>query len=497
MLPSLETAKIKGVPVRAAVIIVLAGVLAWNLWLRSHLLVQYRTELGGVEHNVVHGIQKIMLGGTLYEDPERPPYDVIQYTPAYYVICAGIGKLLQLQGDDARAIFLVSRSVALVFNLLMAWLVHRCCRLGGAASWSAFMASGFAFASMWEQSFSRMDAMSSAMSVATACLFLQWLVTKRRSALILASATAVIGASAKQSGIVMMAAPTLYLLLSRDRHALRTWGTGVAVLSAMAVMLILSMGTPKSVYQNIILGLRNGFSWQMYAELFRPATYKYIIGWHVLAAIIVVKGMRSEDGTLRFIGISIVLSLAFALITGLKYGSRPSYVHESLVLTFIGVALLLPRIAVPGTRIMTGWAFALYGTLFAAFRTNSVNAWYRVGEPDAVHMQHLRDDLAVRNALVHDMRLTPDDKVFITYREYLEHFLVGQSMLTQKDILQYSKGDLFDLTDFHRAMNDGTIRYVITDNPTGGIRCLDTTYTGWVPVRSVNGRTILARTERP
>lgn len=497
MLPSLETEKILGVPMRACVLAVLAGVLIWNLGLRWEMLLQYRTELGGVEHNVVHGIQKVMLGRTLYEDPEQPPFDVIQYTPAYYLLCASIGKLIGLQGDDARAIYLLSRSMALFFNLVMGWYVYRSCRIGGGAQWSAMLAAGITFGCMWEHFFARMDAMAAATSAATVFHFVNWSVSKRRSELVIAAVVAVIGAFAKQSGVVLMAVPVLFLALNREWRALRTVVIAMAITLTAAGAITLTLGTPWAFYQNTVLGLRNGFSLQMYGELFRPATYKYFIGWHVLAIVIIVRGFSDDDRVLRFVALAIVMSLAFALITGSKYGSRLNYIHESLMLTFIGLSLLLPRLENTRWRNRIAWSFALYGVLLAAFRTNSVKAWYLVGEPDAVHAQHLRDDRAVRDVLVNDLGLKPEEKVFITYREYLEHLLVGQSMLTQKDIVQFSKDHLFDYARFHAAMRDGTIRFIITDRPPGPISYLDSTYTGWVPIRTVHDRTILTRSGQP
>ena len=183
MLPSIETGRLLGVPVRWLVVMVIGAVMVWNASLRWQLLFQHRTELGGVEHNVIHGIQKVMLGHTLYEDPEQPPFDVIQYTPAYYLLCAAIGKALGLHGDDARAVFLLSRGVALVLWALMGWLVYRACRIGGAARWSAVLAAGITLCSTWEQAFSRMDALAGAASAAVVLFFIQWLVSGERRAL--------------------------------------------------------------------------------------------------------------------------------------------------------------------------------------------------------------------------------------------------------------------------------------------------------------------------
>ncbi|MCC6542833.1 MAG: hypothetical protein IT225_11495, partial [Flavobacteriales bacterium] len=129
MIPSMEKGRLGGIPFTALFVGLVLGILLWNTTLRGRLLLQHRTELGGVEHNVIHGIQKVMLGQTLYEDPERPPFDVIQYTPGYYVLCASIGKVIGLEGDDARSIFLLSRTVSLLLWVLTGTLVHAACRV--------------------------------------------------------------------------------------------------------------------------------------------------------------------------------------------------------------------------------------------------------------------------------------------------------------------------------------------------------------------------------
>lgn len=497
MLPALEDRLILGIRLHVIVLALLAGVLAWNAGLRWQLLLQHRTELGGVEHNVVHGIQKVMLGQDLYEDPERPPFDVIQYTPGYYLLCAGIGKLLGLQGDDPRAIFLLSRSVALVLWLLTGLLVLWIGRVAGAPRWASLLAAGVTLCSAWEQSFSRMDALAEATTAGVVLLFMRWSIAEDRRSLILAGVIAVVGVFAKQSALPLVIAPLAYLVLTGQGAPLRTLLTAMGITTLVCLGALVNLGTLHAFYQNAVLGLRNGFSWMMYADLFDPSTYKYFIGWHVMAAFVVIRAWRTAHAPLRFLSVTIALSTSWALITGLKYGSRLNYLHESLMLTFIGVAVILPHLGSKRWRNVLAWSFAGYGLLFAAFRTNSVLAWFRVGEPDAIHAQHMEHDKAVHAVLVGELGLKPDEYVFITYREYLEHHLVGQSLLTQKDIVQYSKDRLFDYSAFHRAMTDGTVRFVITDGAKGPVAYLDSTYAGWEPIHEVNGRIILARAARP
>ncbi|MBL7952175.1 MAG: hypothetical protein JNM62_10695 [Flavobacteriales bacterium] len=498
MLPSVEDRKLLGVPLRYIVVFLMTGIFAWNLHLRWEMLFQYRTELGGVEHNVVHGVQKLLLGQRLYEDPEEAPFDVIQYTPAYYLLCAGIGQAMGLAGDDARSVFLLSRTVALILNLLTCWYVFRCVRALGRPPWAALFVAMLPFCTFWEQFYARMDALSAAATFAAVHSFLRWLNTQERRALIACSAFGAMAVLSKQSGLVVLAAPAIHLLYMRQWRALGSYTLSCALILTVSIAaILLTLGNASAFYQNVVLGLRNGYGLHMYIELFNLPTYKYFVGWHVLAIYSIWRGARSSSTSMRFLAITLSASLLFALLTGLKYGSRLNYIHESLVLTFIlGIAVLAHGLdATRRSALLAG--FVCYGLLFAAFRTNSAMAWYRVGEPDAEHQQALRDDELVRDVLINDLHLRPHEHIFITYREYLEHFFVGQSVLTQKDIVQYSKDRLFDYTRFHDALRDGSVRFVVTDGPMSSITYLDSTYTGWHPVRTVQGRVILTRDAGP
>lgn len=84
-------------------------------------------------------------------------------------------------------------------------------------------------------------------------------------------------------------------------------------------------------------------------------------------------GFRSRSPEVRFLSIALPTSLIFAMVTGLKYGSRLNYIHESLVLTFLLSSVLLTRLPASRTHILVQWVFVLYGLLFVAW-TNSAMA---------------------------------------------------------------------------------------------------------------------------
>ena len=90
---------------------------------RIVLIFYPQPDAGGVENNVIWFIQRLLDGRHLYTDPESPPYAVAQYTPLYYYITAGIGKIIGISPEDVLSVFRLSRTVSLICNLGYAGLI--------------------------------------------------------------------------------------------------------------------------------------------------------------------------------------------------------------------------------------------------------------------------------------------------------------------------------------------------------------------------------------
>ena len=89
-------------------------VFALQLANRAYLIIEPSPDIGGIETTFVHGVQSIQHHGTLYKNPEKPPYEFFQYHPCISILVA----LLVDKGDDPVSIYRVGRALNLVFNLL-------------------------------------------------------------------------------------------------------------------------------------------------------------------------------------------------------------------------------------------------------------------------------------------------------------------------------------------------------------------------------------------
>ena len=79
------------------------------LLLRLHLVSAYAPELGGIESNVIYTLQRILDGYPLYVDPAAPPYAITQYTPLYYYLCWGVGRLAGVDAANVHHVYVLSR----------------------------------------------------------------------------------------------------------------------------------------------------------------------------------------------------------------------------------------------------------------------------------------------------------------------------------------------------------------------------------------------------
>ncbi|HRH36741.1 MAG TPA: glycosyltransferase family 39 protein [Flavobacteriales bacterium] len=485
------------------VVIALAFVMVALLVVRLQLIGSYRTDIAGAEFNVVYGVQKVMLGRPLYEDPELPPFDIIQYTPLYYWVCGGVGKVLGIDPMDPHKVFVLSRVLSLIFNAITVLLMYTAMVRVVArryAAWAALLA----FAAFSQHFFSRSDALYALFFIAALHSFMHWLDggEKRNIHLALTAVCAALSFMAKQTGVLIIGLIPLYLVLAREWRPLLRYVILIAA-SLGACLLLIAAVVPFDLFiKNTVQGLMNGTSTRFLEVLVQPHLYVYYIGWHIASLLLIVPLWRSHRPLLRFFAVALPVSLVFSFVTATKSGSDFNYFFENMVLCFMALALYFAhgeaqRAATERWRRMQRWiamATMVYGLAFAVHRTRMFRDWSLHHNDPVELLAGYNEDLQVREVLKGELGLRADEGVFITYRGYLEHLMVGQSMLTQKDIIEWSVVPPFDYTRFDRAMRDGSIRYVISEEPVETLHFLGRSYTGFHQVRHIGTRYILART---
>jgi len=454
----------------------LLAVLAWHFALRVQLIADHRVDLGGAEINVVYGAQKVLLGRPLYEDPEQPPFDVMQYTPAYYTLLAGLADLSGVPPTDTCGLFRINRIMALVLNLITCALVYALCGAVGGLRQISIAVALFAFALFTEHFYGRGDSLYAMLFVAALLVHARGMEQHRRRALFLTALLSVLCVLAKQTGVLVIGIIVLDLLLRRAWREAWFFVVSLAVLAFPLLLAIAASGSGPHFLNNTVQGLANGISPSMFSEFRDLATYKYYAPFHAILLVLVARGIASGDRMDRFLALAGGLSLVFGLLAGLKSGSNLNYLFEAHLLALI--------LATRSLRGPSGWphmGMLLFMLLFARHRSVLLQRRTDAVETERHAAAH-RADLAVHHALLNELELKPQDKVLITYRGHLELLLNGQGLVAQKDVVSWSVREVFDLSAFVRMMDEGEVRYVIGESPHDTLR-----FRGheWYPVRTV------------
>ena len=451
-------------------------------------------DAGGVESNVIHGIQKLMLGRPLYEDCEKPTYDVIQYAPLYYWIAAASGKLLAVDPLEPIAVFKLSRTLSLLFNLGAVLLFFRMLRERGTHRAAAFFLTAVMLVSLTRHFFSRPDSLYFLCFLLGLRSFLRYLEVDdagvRRHALIGLLCWSIAGLWAKQSGVLLPGLAGLQLLLMRRWRDAILLAAGTIALIAGSITVLAWIHGLEPLRQNMITGLRNGISTELYRIVFGTPNYLFLAGLHLVGAVYCATGLRSAETRSRFLGLGIVASFLFAMITGMKSGSRMNYFIENFAFIYLSIGLV--AVEFRSTAWQRRWpALVLVaGALFLSLRARELRAqlnWTNL----AVSDRSRYDDAAHVAAFLRENGLEDGRYVYIVRRGFLEHFLSGNSILNQKDIIHYSDRALFDYSDLFARMKDGRVRFIVSDRPLDTLRLFDRSFTGCEPVAIIDGQHVL------
>lgn len=455
------------------------------LSLRIYLVTAYIPELGGIESNVIYTLQRFLDGYPLYVDPATAPYAITQYTPLYYYLCGGIGEMLRIDPGNVHQVYVLSRSVSLVLNLLFAFcaflILRKVFRVRQSLS---FIALVYAFVFLDEESYSRPDSLYNLMALATIGLFLRFLLRaespRSRGYLLAASVVSVATVYAKQSAIYLPVLILFYLLFYLRDIRWTLFSLLLMVGSFVALLLLSGKGNTEAFLQNTVQGVNNGTSLAWFAERimiehFQKERFINILGlfggFYFLA--------RGKSHPLRFLGLALLGSFFFALITSIKIGAAPNYFTEFIVLTVIAVVVLVDTYdpwfgAQPNRKTKLGgyqplfYLILVVFTLLPRFAGKFQKKFVKIND---VGRSGYLDDRAVAHYLYEKEHLQPDDQVFITthVHDYLNKFLYKNAIFPQKEIVVANPPGTYDYSAFRRGVQDGTVGYVIASLPEGHV----------------------------
>jgi len=445
-----------------------------TLFLRIVLVHYYNNNLGGIELNVVYGIQRILLGQPLYQDPASGSNAVMQYTPLWYYFIAGIAKLTGVTGLNVQGIFVLCRIAALLFNLLTISVCALIIR-GMKFSWlHSFVFSLPVLMVLTSHYYTRGDSMHLFMFMAAIAAYIQHNKKGAVQYIILAALFSAGCIMVKQSGVLCTGIICCCLLFIHRKYLLTVlYVACTTVFSYLILRLCIPGSSPHLFYLNAWLGLKNGIGLSFLYTLFAGRYFLDLVPFYFLGGLMSYLAINTiKDTTYRILATGITLSWLFAVVTGLKTGSSNNYFTEFLVMVLVAIPCMLQnvqeqkistRTSGNSLRVST-FAFIAFFILITSKTTGFFSAVY-IEKSFKNNIQEYADEQQLYHYFQDTLKIKKGEKIFFTERRFLDNLFIEYAIMPTKDVvnLVYTADTAtYNYSGFTTGMNTGMIKYIVT-----------------------------------
>lgn len=445
-----------------------------SLVTRVVLLFFYNSNFGGVDQNVIYGIQRLLLSEPLYQDTESGLYAIMQYTPLYYYVVYGISRLFGIGAYEVQSIYILTRSIALVFSLATVGMAVLTIKIYYPQKHLLWLLGFGAMIIPTSHYFLRGDSLHFFLFASSVYFFILYTYHHKWLFFFLSSFLAALAILTKQSGILLPFIIGFYLLFI-EKKIIKSFVFGVfCVLIGWFLLHFLIHGEYLLFYKNAYLGLKNGFSISFWIDMFSSQFYLDIFPHYILGMLMVYlflfKNIAKEH---KFNAYAILLSLLFAMLTGLKIGSSSNYFTEFMYMILISVPLLIrynyiyysfenPKIQ--RINIYNITLFALYVFYLsrgvALFSSVFIERWMK-----SYHNEYLTHQ-KIYWYLKNEKKIKNEEYLFCTFRGFTDNFFIKNQLLATKDVISQvylANPNTFNYQLIIEKQNKGLFKYIITD----------------------------------
>jgi hypothetical protein len=449
-----------------------ATLLVLGVWMASTDIVDFR----GVETNVVYSIIKLINGKQLYTDPTVPPYDVTQYAPLYYLLCAAAARLLGLGPNDVASISSLGRGLSAFCGVILFISSYLFCartlkadRIVAAASSSI----AYVLCAPWLY-LARPDALYSLclFSSLALCYVAAGHGNRNSSGVVPIAMSAILSALAvlsKQTGIQAFVAIVPFLAAMKEwRLAAIYLATSVAVLLLFFLSLRSLLGP--AILQNALGGIANDIlPVAAFVRTFHPFFSQLgpFVAWS--AAATVHWNFTGRDRGRGFMLWAFWLLFAFATVSGFRFGSDDHYYNECLLIWAAVAAVDFTGLR--RRRRGTDLRGAVLHTLITVFIIIllPIRTAYIAGKcaADMDVVQNRYSGRAEVAAYLKGQMNGRPGSWFFCEDQVLTLFLPDSALFPQQDVIMYSPSYMLQaaLAGYRELTAAGMVRYIVCSAP--------------------------------
>ena len=456
---------------------------------RVFVILSIRTDIAGVEQNIIYSIQTLLNGGNLYSSPKSIPFSITQYTPIYYYICAFTAKIFSKNNNyDIQVLYEIARIWSLIFNLISSILVFKIAKnIFKIAHYKSYIIFILSFTlTLSPDHAARPDSIFEMFGIASVFVFLKYLsnnkiVVKSNILLTLSVILTAFSVFSKQSGIQYIIIFVGYSLLIKDFKTTFKL-LGLIILSYIPLFLLFSNIYP-AFLENVIGGVANGISIEGYFH-FVLGEKRFILSSYplIILCIIVYKKHDFEfstDNKFNFLGLSVLGTFIFANVTGLKMGSSASYFwgFTNLSLIFIfkefnNVSLNLKEPSRSLSYINKLLLIAYYSLVIVVF---GIYNYIKLIKVNNIEIFQKKSTTEVAKFIENDRNQKDSNYIYANLardynwpsRQNINNLLFKFCLVPQLDVLEWStqQSKVMGYKNFENLIMNGKVEYIIESNP--------------------------------
>ncbi len=461
-------------------VISLFAVVCLFVIVRVYMLFLPIPTLGGVEGNVIFSLQRFLAGYDLYDNPEKLPFAITQYSPVYYYVVAFFARLVGIGPDDLFPLYHLNRFISLVFNGLTALVVYAISRKSFENSLKVSVVLGcLAFILIPIQSMCRPDSLYNLVSMLAIFCFLNYVKFEKLKMLIFAMGLAVFVVFCKQSGI-FQAPMYIFFIFCFEKNIKKGLLSILLSLGFFAVFFFVAyLITSEFFLLNVVQGIKNGIDLGWWWKIILLDSFVYgngvfrIFGFLSFAiGIFLAFYLLSQKGKIktdRFLGYAIGGFFLTSLVFSLKDGSTPSYFAEFWFLSIVGAYQIFKNRSLftfPPLFLLIAWALFLIelvplgtGPGLTSFIKNRGSYDYSMVDQEKEIYEAVKKTLDEQDKIL----ILNESSGGGTVQTFLNSLFYEHVVFPNKDIVNCCAFPLksYDYSEYFEKGNDGLIKYII------------------------------------
>lgn len=316
------------------------AICAGLLLYRILLIFSYNGELGGIDNNFVYDVIRSIAGQPIYTHPVEPPFAITLYSPLYFTICGGTGRLLHIDVNDPIHVYQLCRTVSLVFDIITCIMLYKIARrrFGVAKELSLLAIAGFAcILCLLGYTFSRCDSLLLSLYAATIYILTNRSPKNNLLHFCMLALFSVLCILAKQNGIIVPALVISWLIINDGWKKAFQY---LLLFICACLLIVLYYFIYPHLFENTVQSLRNriDLSW-FYTDIFkRMMNSLWVLPLYTGGILAIKQWIKPDSREYKSIAAVFIIQALFSIGTSLKWGSTAGYFNECLLLSFILIA---------------------------------------------------------------------------------------------------------------------------------------------------------------